>query len=527
MGNIRVTVVVSLVLICGSFMAAAAIQMRSDRARALAEAQSFDERRANEIALDLSAALDRYAAIGAAFANATTSAETSAALSEAGGSVLRNIAVLDTRGQLQSELTGSPEEFLPLSPTALETARHGRAVVSSRDGRSFAIAFGAGPHIVAVQLDAKALMPSASEEEALVATLSGRVIAPGAQWRALPNAADLLLDGERTASRIVDVADGKRLVALERVSGWPLAVGASSRVETVLDAWYGALPLYFFFIFGPALAGAGLAVVFVQEFERRARTTEAMRKLRATKPEEAKLLVRLADAERRAGDAERAQREFMGHMSHEFRTPLNAIIGFSEVIEKGVFGLHGKYSEYARDIGVAGRELHAKIGDILDFANLDTGGVMLAREAVDVVAVLREAVDSMASDAQARGIRLTVTLPMTARALGDTAAIRRIAIVLLDNAVRYSHSGGTIRLQARSADEGVIVSVQDRGFGISSEELARLGRPFCRFDRPGAQTGSGMGLATAMSFARHMGGRLCLASVEGEGTTAELILAKA
>jgi len=92
----------------------------------------------------------------------------------------------------------------------------------------------------------------------------------------------------------------------------------------------------------------------VREFERRARAAEAIRTLRATKPSEAKLLVRLADAERRAAVAESAQREFLGHMSHELRTPLNAIVGFSEVIERGIFGHHEKYSEYAHDIGMAG-----------------------------------------------------------------------------------------------------------------------------------------------------------------------------
>ena len=104
------------------------------------------------------------------------------------------------------------------------------------------------------------------------------------------------------------------------------------RVGEALDAWYGSLPLYFFVIFGPAIAGAALAVIFVREFERRARAAEAVRTLKATKPEKARLLVRLADAERRATEAERARREFVGHMSHELRTPLNAIIVFSEVI---------------------------------------------------------------------------------------------------------------------------------------------------------------------------------------------------
>ena len=316
-GNIRITVALSVILICGSFAAAAFIQMRNDRAHALAEAASFDDERAQELALDLGGELNRYAAIGAAFTNATNSAETSAALSEAGGTALRNIAVLDLRGELQSELTSAPKGFLPLPADTLDQALTGHAIAASRDGKSFAIVFNEGNHLVAVELDAKALMPSAGEREALLATLTGEVVALGSEWRALPSVEALSLDGQSQASREIDVADGRRIVALRRVNGWPLAVAASSRVGEALGAWYGSLPLYLFVILGPALAGAGLAIIFVREFERRARTAEAVKNLRATKPEQARLLVRLADAERRAVESERARREFVGHMSHE------------------------------------------------------------------------------------------------------------------------------------------------------------------------------------------------------------------
>ncbi len=525
--NIRFTVILSVVLICGSFAAAAAIQMRNDRAHALAEAAAFDEQRAREIALDLAAALDRYVAVGTSFANTSTTAETAAALSEAGGAALRNIAVLDIRGELQSELTGAPTSFLPLSPAALAAARDGYAVAASRDGKSFAIIFGAGPHIVAVQLNAKALMPSASEENALLTTLSGQVVALGAQWRALPDMDALALGNRDHVSRVADMADGSRLIALHRVAGWPLAVGASSRVGAALDAWYGALPLYFFFIFGPAFAGAGLAVVFVREFERRARTAEAMRTLRTTRPGEARLLVRLADAERRAVEAEHSKREFMSHMSHELRTPLNAIIGFSEVIERGVFGAHVKYGEYARDIGTAGRELHDRIGDILDFVDLEAGRRPLETASVDVVPILRRLVDETAARAQARGIRLNVTLPVAANALADTLGVRRILGNLLANALQYSAAGSIVRVQARNFDDTVVIAVQDQGLGFTAVELETAGQPFRRFDRSGATTGTGLGLAIAMLLARRMGAVIRIAGQHGEGTIAELRLPRA
>ena len=256
--HIRIVVIISLLLIAGSFASAGAIQMRLDRLHAMTQAAAFGDRRAQEIATDLSAILDRYEALGTAFANAAPSAETSAALSEAGGSGLRNIAVLDGTGQLQFEMTGAPEGLLPLPPDAL--ASNTRAVVPSADARTMALVFRVGPRIVAMQIDPTALLPPASMEDSLIATPGGKVVALGADWNDVPAMAPLALDGAPSAARIVDVAGGSKLISLRQVPGWPLSVGSSVAVGDALGAWYGALPLYLFFIFGPALAGAGLAV---------------------------------------------------------------------------------------------------------------------------------------------------------------------------------------------------------------------------------------------------------------------------
>jgi signal transduction histidine kinase len=525
--NVRFTIVLSLVLICGSFAGAAVVQMRLDRAHAMDQAAMFTQRRAGEIATDLSATLNRYQALGAAFASATESAETGAALSEAGGRPLANIAVLDQNGQLVSELKSAPKGFLPLDPVLLSQAWSERVVIPSADGRTMTIAFASNDHIVAMQLNTAALMPNASMEDALLALPDGRLVALGSQWRQGPPASALVLrDGQNNV--LVEQANGTRLVSLRRIPGWPLDAGASIPSGDALSAWYGALPLYFFFIFGPSLAGAALAVIFVREFERRARVSTATKALRSTKPENARLLVRLAEAERRATEAQRAKDEFVAHMSHELRTPLNAIIGFSEVIERGVFGEagHPKYVEYAHDIGSAGRALHDKIGDILDFADLDAGRHPIDMDTIDAAAIARASVAEVAGRAFARRIRLIVALPDRSLACGDAMAVRRILANLLNNATQYTPPGGSIRVQLRTEEGAVIVSVRDTGLGFSKEESERTGDAFARFDRPGAVTGTGLGLAVATALARRMGGSLRLGKAQGEGTLAELRLAK-
>jgi signal transduction histidine kinase len=526
--NVRFNVVLSLVLIAGSFAAAATIQMRLDRAHAMAQASAFSQRRAGEIAADLSVVLDRYAALGNAFANAT-GAESAAALSEAGGPSLRNIAVLNADGQVVSEMKAMPRGFLPLDPALLARARKERVIAPASGDRLLAILFPSRAQIVAVQIDASTLLPQSGMEDAVLATPEGDIRASGGQWKELPPAGALAIGAEQSVTRLVELPSGNRLVSLRRVPGWPMVVGASVSVGEALGAWYGVLPLYLFLILGPSLAGAALAVFFVRGFERRARIAAATRALRATDPADARLLIRLADAERRAAEAERSKTEFVTHMSHELRTPLNAIIGFSEVIEQGVFGHagHPKYIEYAHDIGVAGRQLHDKIGDILDFADLEADRQPLTAAAIDAAAIARAVAEEFAGKAFSRRIRLTVALPGRALVVADALGLKRILSNLIANAVQFTPEGGGVRMQIRSEDEVVVISLRDSGFGFDTLEAASAGEAFATFARPGAETGTGLGLAIAMALARRMGGAVTLGTGQGEGALAELRLPKA
>lgn len=524
--NIRVTVIVSLALIAGSFAATATIQMRLDRTRAIESASYFETRRAQELSGDLSAALNRYAALGSAFANAS-GAETPAVISEAGGTALRNIVLLDGNGALLSELKSAPAGFT--APDAIAALKSGRAILPAADGHDVSLLFASGQQIVAVELDSRQLISPVSINNAAIVMRSGRVLALGSSWNAVPPLGALAWNGAANATRTIDFAGDEKLIALSAVPDWPLAIATSIRTGNALQAWYGSLPLYLFFIFGPALAGGGLAVVFVREFERRARATEAVKSLKNTRPSDQRLLVRLADAERRAAEAERSKSEFIAHMSHELRTPLNAIIGFSEVIEQGLFGQtgHPKYVEYARDIASAGRHLHCKISDILDFANLEAGRHPLKLAPVDVASIAREVIDELAGRAFSRRIKLRVALPQSSMAVADQLGVKRVLTNLISNALQYTPETGAVRVQLLTEEGAIVVNVRDSGFGFVASEKERAGQAFARFDRPGAVTGVGLGLAIAMVLARRMGGAVRLGGNEGEGGFAELRLLKA
>jgi signal transduction histidine kinase len=229
--------------------------------------------------------LDRYARLGAVFA-ASPQQYRSADLDRAEPAI-RDIAVWDGRGNRQARFQADTNAAFPRPQFAgLRTSFPGGLAIRE-GGQTIAVLF--DPKSIALGSHRTALIP----------------------LKDLPN-------GGISAA----------------VPGWPLAVMTSVDEKNALADWAQTLPLYLFVILGPALVGGWLAALFVGAFERHARASAAIRALKSTRPIEAKLMVRLANAERGAMEALRSKSEFIAHMSHELRTPLNAVIGFSEIIAR-------------------------------------------------------------------------------------------------------------------------------------------------------------------------------------------------
>ncbi|MEO8300438.1 MAG: HAMP domain-containing sensor histidine kinase [Rhizomicrobium sp.] len=472
----RFTIPVCIILICGSFTAAAMLQMRLDRSHALAQAASFESERVKTVAQAASQTLDRYARLGEVFA-ASPQQYRSADMGSAEPAI-RDIAVWDMIGNHQAR-------FLADASTPLPKPQF----TGSRTSFPGGMAFRDGKQTIAVLFDPKSIALGSHRTTLIplgeLGASSGAISAP--------------------------------------VPGWPLAVMTSLDEKNALASWAQTLPLYLFVILGPALVGGWLAALFVGTFERHARASRAIRALKSTRPIEAKLMVRLANAERGAMEALRSKSEFIAHMSHELRTPLNAVIGFSEIIAQEYFGPagHPKYNEYARDIGTAGRHLHAKIGDILEFANIEAGRHPLSEEAVDLAVLAQSCVEEQEGRAFSRRISLSLAFnePGTVRA--DSRAVRRILTNLLANALTYTSEGGIVRVDVHFDEGAGIVTLSDSGMGFTSREAAAAGKPFQRFDRTGTVTGAGLGLAIAMELARRMGGTMQLAG--GGHGSAEIV----
>lgn len=218
----------------------------------------------------------------------------------------------------------------------------------------------------------------------------------------------------------------------------------------------------------------------------------------------------------------------LADLSHEMRTPLNAVIGFAETIEQQTFGPvgHENYAQYAEHIRMAGRHLLDLVNTVLDLSKIEADRFSLNRVAANPGAIALESAAMVRGQVEAAGLKLNVDvsdgLP---ESYVDPRGVRQILLNLLSNAVKFT-SDGEISLSARREDDDLVYTVSDSGVGMSAEALKALGSRFTSAHGAGVrgQGGSGLGLSLAISLAELHGGRVNFSSAPGEGLTAQVRL---
>jgi len=234
----------------------------------------------------------------------------------------------------------------------------------------------------------------------------------------------------------------------------------------------------------------------------------------------------LAQAER----ANQAKSEFLATMSHEFRTPLNAILGFSEMMRTQCFGPLGSenYTEYASDIYNSGEHMLGLVNDILDISAIEAGKRPMVKETIDVAELLSDCVRSVDHSVNGSGVVLSVEpVPADLPYLyADRRSIAQIVLNLLSNAIKFTDRGGIISVTVTGRDGRVAIEVSDTGVGIEADRLDSITEPFSQTytDPHQPQEGTGLGLSIVKSLVEAHDGELVIASQVGTGTTVTVTL---
>ena len=236
-----------------------------------------------------------------------------------------------------------------------------------------------------------------------------------------------------------------------------------------------------------------------------------------------KALEQLARALEETETANKAKTNFLANMSYELRTPLNSIIGFSEVVRDEIFGALGnpRYLEYMNDIHSSGKHLLSLINDILDVSKVEAGAMELSEEIIDVKEVIRDSIKMIEGRAEEVGVGLVAEIDENLpRLRADSVRVKQILINLLSNSVKFTPGGGTITVEAVLDEGDMVVSIADTGIGIAEDEIKNMLEPFTQACSGVAKRheGSGLGLYLVKMLVEEHGGLFEIESVLGRGT---------
>ncbi len=230
-----------------------------------------------------------------------------------------------------------------------------------------------------------------------------------------------------------------------------------------------------------------------------------------------------------AEDRSGAKSEFIANLSHEFRTPLNAIVGFSDILKNETFGPHTspKYREYANDIHVAAHHLVSLVNDVLDISRAEAGQLDLDFEEVDARATIDATVRILHDRARAKGLTLRVDIaPDFPKLRTDERRLRQVLINIVGNAIKFTPPSGSVLIKAGvdPVDGAFVIVVSDTGIGIDPADLplvmSRYGQ--VRGSQPNPEAGTGLGLPLTQKIVHALGGTLEVRSRSRIGTAVTL-----
>ncbi|WP_425215169.1 ATP-binding protein [Tumidithrix helvetica] len=285
----------------------------------------------------------------------------------------------------------------------------------------------------------------------------------------------------------------------------------------------------------PVKNHAGLVIAvqgILRDITDRIALAHAISDLRQTEMELEETNKRLSFVNHKLVCAAQHKDRFLSTMSHEFRTPLNAVMGISEVLQEELYGsINHKQKEALNIILKSGQDLLGLIDNILDFSGIETGHIHLNRKLISIAQLCQSCLAFIKPQASQKDIQLDLEIPPNLpNALLDERRIRQVLINLLDNAVKFTSKGGQVKLVAdltTKIDENkenksfVRIKVTDTGIGIAPENIKKIFQPFFQLDSElnRQYEGTGLGLAVVKQIVESHGGRVDVSSEIGVGSS--------
>jgi signal transduction histidine kinase len=320
-------------------------------------------------------------------------------------------------------------------------------------------------------------------------------------------------DGQPTISYVMIMAESYR----------PMRLALGDLLPRLL--WSGAIA----FAVSLGLA-ALLAYSFSRPLERIAQAAEDVaggnydRRLQISTPREvARLATSFNRMARQVEATLQSQQDLVANVSHELKTPLTSIQGYSQALLDGTARDPAAQEKAAVIIHEEAGRMRRLVDELLELARLESGQARLAREQVDMADLVRDCAARFSTVADKAGSTLEVHVPPTLPVMGDGDRLSQVLGNLVDNALKHSRDardGGRVLLQGECREELVLCSVTDNGPGISTEEVARIFERFYQVEKSRVRRGggAGLGLAIAREIVEGHGGRILAESVEGLGT---------
>ncbi len=233
----------------------------------------------------------------------------------------------------------------------------------------------------------------------------------------------------------------------------------------------------------------------------------------------------LRDAFHTAEDLSHAKSDFLARMSHNMRTPMNAVLGMASIALSHLDDSR-QVQDCLENIDTSGRQLLGCINEVLDMSKIESGGMVLEETRFDLASEIEPVLDEARSAAMNKELRLDIEiLPFDHRAvLGDPGRFQQVLRNLLDNAVKYTPPGGSVTFRARELPSRALKSgyyefvVEDTGTGIDSAFLPRIFEPFVSGEFCRDDLGTGLGLSIAQAVAKLMSGEIRVESELGHGS---------